>query len=92
MQLKKLLFWNNILVTNVGVSQKGNTFIHCPSAEARDKLQPLISADFKDKDVLPIKDKSPHITIVDITKTGAEDLTKEIFSCRYAVKFPELLT
>ena len=60
------------------------------SAEARDKLQPLISADFKDKDVLPIKDKSPHITIVDITKTGAEDLTKENIFLQICSQNPQI--
>ena len=76
-RIRQIAVENNIPVSNVGVSQKGNTFVHCPSVEHRDKLQPLISADVNDKDVVPIKDKSPHITITDITKTGADDITKE---------------
>ena len=75
--VKEIAVKNNIPVSNIGVSQKGDTFIHCPSAEARDKLQPLISADLPDREVTSIKDKSPHITIVDIIQTGTEDLTKE---------------
>ena len=62
--VKDIAVKNNIPVTNIGVSQKGDTFIHCPSAEARDKLQPLISADLKDKEVVPMKEKTPTINLV----------------------------
>ena len=76
-RIRQIAVENNIPVSNVGVSQKGNTFVHCPSVEHRDKLQPLISADVSNKDVVPIKEKSPHITITDITKTSSDDITKE---------------
>ena len=46
-RIKHIAVENNIPVSKVGVSQKGNTFIHCPSVEDRYKLQPL-SADVKD--------------------------------------------
>ena len=76
-RVRQIAVENSIPISNVGVSQKGNTFIHCPSVEDRDKLQPLISAEVQDKDVVSIKEKSPHITITDITKTNSDDITKE---------------
>ena len=45
-KLREIAVKNHIPVSNVGVSQKGNTFIQCPTPEDRDKLQPLIQADF----------------------------------------------
>ena len=89
--VKEIAVKNNIPVTNIGVSKKGDTFIHCPSAEARDKLQPLlISAKLADREVVPMKEKSPHITIVDIIQTGTDELTKENILLQIRSQNPKL--
>ena len=75
--IKKIAVENSIPVSNIGISKKGNAFVHCPSVDDRDRLEPLIKANLQDKDVVSIKDKSPHISIVDIINTGTEELTKE---------------
>ena len=90
--------WLRILLSRItslslilGVSQKEyHTFIHCPSAEARDKLQPLISADLKDKEVVPMEEKSPHVTIVHIIQTGTDELTKENIFLQICSQNPQL--
>ena len=89
-KIKDIAVNNNIPVTNIGVSQKGDTFIHCPSAEARDKLQPLISADLEDKEVVSMKEKCPHVTIVDIIQTGDEDLTKDTILSQIRSQNPQI--
>ena len=89
--VREIAVKNSIPVTNIGVSKKGNTFIHCPSAEARDKLQPLlINANLVGKDVVSVKEKSPHITIVDIIQTGSEELTKENILVQICSQNPKL--
>ena len=91
-RIQQIAVANNIPVSNIGVSKKGNTFIHCPSVEHRDKLQPLISADAKDKDVHSIKEKSPHITVTDIIQTGTEEITKETILTQIRSQNSEITT
>ena len=71
--IRKIVVDNNIPVSKVGVSTSGNTFIHCPSIAARDKLQPLLESDIPNQTVHSLKEKLPSISIVDIT----EKFTKE---------------
>ena len=80
---------NQIPLSNVGVSQSGDTFIQCPSASARDKLQPLLEADLANK-VVPLKEKLPQITIVDIDKTDAANLSKESILMQVTNQNPEI--
>ena len=51
------------------MSKTGNTFFHCSSAADRDKLQPLLAENNRNREILPLKEKLPHVTIVDIPKT-----------------------
>ena len=76
-KLRDIAVANNIPVSNVGVSKNGNTFIHCPSVEDRNKLQPLLSEQLITKDVVSLKEKQPHITILDITSTDDKDILLE---------------
>ena len=68
-ELRKIAVENKIPVSNVGVSDNGCTYIHCPSVEDRNKLQPLLTEHLSTKDVVPLKEKQPHITILDITSS-----------------------
>ena len=74
--IKDIVVKNNIQVSKIGVSQKGNTFVHCPTKEDRDKLHPLLSAEVQNKEVVPLKDKSPHISITEVMNTTSGELTK----------------
>ena len=58
-KIQNIAVKNNIPVSKIGFSQKGETYIHCPSAEDRDKLQPLLCQDFSDKEVVSLKEKLP---------------------------------
>ena len=73
-KIKDIAVNNNIQVRNVGVSQNGNTFIHCSSSADRDKLQPLLTENYQDKEIVPLKEKLPYITIVDIAKVGTSEV------------------
>ena len=77
--IKKLVVKNSIPVSKVGVSANGNTFIHCPSTAARDKLQPLLESDLPNKTVVSLQEKLPSVSIVGITEEiSKEDLVTEI--------------
>ena len=65
-KLKTLAVCNEIPVARVGFDSSGNTYIDCPTSEDIDKLQPLLTEDFKDKQVSVLKDKLPCISIVGI--------------------------
>ena len=53
-------------VNMIGVSQKGNTFIHCPTEEASLILQSHIESELG-HDVHPLQDSLPSISITGIT-------------------------
>ena len=55
-----------IQVDKIGVSQKGNTFIHCPTEEASSHLQSHIEVELG-HDVYPLQDPLPSISITGIT-------------------------
>lgn len=77
-KLKDIAVKNRIQVSNIGKSKTGNTFIHCSSAADRDKLQPLLAESYNNREILPLEEKLPHITIVDILKaTETEEVTKD---------------
>ena len=59
-------------MTKVGVSTKGNTFIHCPSPEIRDKLESHLT-NVPNQTVHAIKDKLPTISITGITQPIEKD-------------------
>ena len=81
-KIKDIAVQNKIQVSNFGKSKSGNTFIHCSTSADRDKLQPLLENNYGDREIVPLKEKSPHVTIVDIVKTGnAEVTTDTILSC-----------
>ena len=65
-RVKTLAVSNEIPVSRVGFDNSGNTYIDCPSSEYINKLQPLLTEDFKDKQVSVVKDKLPCISIVGI--------------------------
>ena len=54
-------------MSKVGTSTKGNTFIHCPSPEIRDKFEAHLT-DVPNQTVHAIKDKLPTISITGITQ------------------------
>lgn len=66
---------NNIQVRNVGISKSGNTFIHCSSTADRNKLQPLLSDNYQGREIIPLKENLPHITINGIIQVDDEDIT-----------------
>ena len=70
--IRKIDVSNNIPVTKVGVSTKGNTFIHCPSAEIQDKLKSHLTK-IPNQTVHAIKDKLPSISITGITQPIVKD-------------------
>ena len=76
-KIKDIAVENQIQVSNFGKSKTGNTFIHCSSAADRDKLQPLLAENYRDREILPLKEKLPHVTIVDILKTGNAEVTTD---------------
>ena len=77
--IRKLVVDNSIPVSKIGVSKSGNTFIHCPSTAARDKLQPLLENDLPNKTVISLKEKLPSVSIVGVTEDiSKEDLVTEI--------------
>ena len=78
-RVKSLAIQNKILVAKVGVSHTGHTFIQCPTVQDRDKLQPLLTAGFEDKEVVALKEKLPHISIVDIARSQSDDITSTGF-------------
>ena len=78
-RVKSLAIENKIAVAKIGVSQTGHTFVQCPSVQDRDKLQPLLSADFGNKDVVVLKEKLPHVSIVDIAKSQGDDISSTGF-------------
>ena len=71
--IRKIVVDNNIPVAKVGVSTSGNTFVHCPSAAAKDKLQPVLESEIPNQMVHSLKEKFPSISIVGIT----EEIIKE---------------
>ena len=40
----------------------------------RDKFQPLLTADLQENDVVTLKEKLPHVSIVDIYKSDSDDI------------------
>ena len=76
-KLKDIAVKNHIQVSNFGKSKTGNTFIHCSSAADRDKLRPLLAESYSDREIVPLKEKLPHVTIVDILKTDNEEVTTD---------------
>ena len=71
-ELNKIVVENNVQVSKVGVSTKGNTFIHCASVEARDKLEEKVK-ELTGHTAHSLLDKEPSISLVGLT----EELTKE---------------
>ena len=55
-KIKDIAVQNQIQVSNFGKSKTGNTFIHCSSAADRDKLQPLLAENYRDHEILPLKE------------------------------------
>ena len=79
-KVRSLAVTNKIPVSKVGISQTtGHTYIHCPSIKDRDRLQPLLTADLQDNDVVALKEKLPHVSIVDICKSSSDDITTSDF-------------
>lgn len=77
--VRKIAVDNNIPVSKVGVSANGNTFIHCPSSAARDKLQPLLASNNPNQSVKPLQEKFPSISITGITEAiSKDDLVTEV--------------
>lgn len=77
--IRKIVVENNIPVSKVGVSANGETFVHCPSTAARDKLQPLLETDLPSQTVVSLKEKLPSISIVGITgEISKETLINDI--------------
>ena len=76
-KLRELAIKNQIPVANVRISKKGDTFIQCPTSKDRDKLQPLLQADYGENKVTSLKEKLPHISIVDIDKLDSHETLKE---------------
>lgn len=77
--IEKIVVQNKIPVSRVGVSTNGNTYIHCPTKAARDKLMPLLGEDLPAETVQTLKEKLPSISIVGITKeVSKEDLLLQI--------------
>ena len=70
--IRKIAVNNKIPVNKVEVSSKGNTFIHCPSAEIRDKLESHLTK-VPNQTVHTIKDKLPSISITGITQPIEKD-------------------
>ena len=76
-RLREIAVQNKIPVSNVRTSKKGDTFIQCPTTKDRDRLEPLLHADYGKEEVAALKEKLPHISIVDILKTDGVNVSKE---------------
>ena len=76
-ELKDIAVKNRIPVSNIGTSKNGHTLIHCPTAAARDKLNTILAENFTEKEIVPLKEKLPCITINDIVKTESDVITKD---------------
>ena len=77
-KLKEIAVKNRIPVTRVGFDVNGNTFVDCPSQSDCDRLQPILSSDFQEKEVTSLKNKLPCISVVgiqdEVTKTNFVNL------------------
>lgn len=71
--IEKIAVKHRIPVSRVGVASNGNTFVHCPTKAARDKLQPLLTSDLPEQTVMALKDKMPSISIAGITKEVSKE-------------------
>ena len=70
-ELSKIAVENNVQVSKIGVSTKGNTFIHCASVKARDRLEEKVK-ELTGHTAHSLSDKEPSISLVGLT----EELTK----------------
>ena len=70
--IRKIVVNNKIPVTKVGVSSKGNAFIHCPSAEIRDELESHL-VKVPNQKVHAIKDRLPSISNAGFTQPIEKD-------------------
>ena len=70
-KLSKIAVENNVQVSKIGVSTKGNTFIHCASVKARDRLEEKVK-ELTGHTAHSLSDKEPSISLVGLT----EELTK----------------
>ena len=68
-KINKIVSDNKLQVNMVGVSQKGNTFIHCPTKEASATLQTHIQSELAGHVVHSLQDSLPSISIAGITAT-----------------------
>ena len=66
-EVKRIVIENNVQVSRVGVSSKGNTFIHCASVKDRDKLQEQLG-DLTGHTRRSLEDNMPSISLVGITE------------------------
>ena len=76
-RLREIAVQNKIAVANVRTSKNGDTFIQCPTAKDRDRLTPLLHADYGKEEVAALKEKLPHISIVNILKSDGDNISKE---------------
>ena len=68
-KINKIVSDNKLQVNMIGVSQKGNTFIHCPTEEASKTLQTHIQTELTGHVVHSLQDSLPSISIAGITET-----------------------
>ena len=68
-KINKIVSDNKLQVNMIGVSQKGNTFIHCPTKEASITLQTHIQSELAGHVVHSLQDSLPSISIAGITET-----------------------
>ena len=68
-KINKIVTDNNLQVSKIGVSQSGNTFIHCPTEDASKTLQAHIQTELAGHVVHSLQDPLPSISIAGVTKT-----------------------
>ena len=85
--LNKIVVENNVQVSKVGVSTKGNTFIHCTSVEARDRLEEKVK-ELAGQTAHSLSDKEPSISLVGLT----EELSKIELKERIRDQNPDMKT
>ena len=73
-KINKIVTDNNLQVNNIGVSQTGNTFIHCPTEDASKTLQTHIQTELVGHVVHSLQDPLPSISIAGVTKTEWDPL------------------
>ena len=77
-KIREIVNTNNLPVHNVGVSNTGNTFIHCASEQTRATLVNELQTEFgTDYTPEPLKDFDPTISIVGVTKNEWDTTLKD---------------